>query len=79
MSQNALLHETELPDGIFYDGRLYVGVDGYRSTEHPGLAAAIDEELARRNASVDESNAEVKALLAEAEREAAAYLSSVQA
>ena len=68
-----------LPEGVFYDGRGYVDMDGEWSAQHPALRDAVDNELRRRNAEVDALNAGMADRLAKLAAEADGYMERVGA
>ena len=74
-----LRDHVALPEGVFYDGRGYISMDGDRTDEHPGWDDALAELLDELNAEVREANVAVDAALAEADAQAAVYLRSVGA
>ena len=69
---------AQLPDGVFYDGRGYVDMDGAWSARHPALRGAVDNELRRRNAEVDALNTGMADRLAKLAAEADAYMEGVR-
>ena len=72
-----VLHNSPLPDDVFFDGRLYVSMDGDRSEDHPELGNAVEKLLATLNESVDAANGAADAAAAAAEVDGAAYLALV--
>ena len=52
-----LRDNAPLPDDVFYDGRMYISMDGDKSEDHPELESGVEKLLAELNATVDEANA----------------------
>ena len=59
-----LRDHVALPEGVFYDGRAYISMDGDRYDEHPSMDGAVAELLDSLNADVRAANAAVEATLA---------------
>ena len=74
-----LLEAAALPEGWFYDGRMYIDSDGAKSAEHPSLAAAVVALLAEKNAAVEQHNAAVRGDAARAAAEEKEFMLAVNA
>ena len=72
-----VLEHVALPEDVFYDGRLFISMDGDKFEEHPGLEDALTSLLQEMNAEVDVVNAEADAVVRQAEVEAAEYMRQV--
>ena len=70
----AKLAEGPLPDDTFFDGRVYVDMDGSKSEEHPDFEAGVEALLKELNAEVDAANQVAKSAAAKAQVEAKEYL-----
>ena len=74
-----LRDNAPLPDDVFYDGRMYISMDGDKSEDHPELESGVEKLLAELNATVDEANAVADEAARVAEVEGEAYLRSLAA
>jgi len=77
--RSELFEHGTLPDDVFFDGRMYVSMDGDRSFDHPDLEIGITSLLAELNAEIDVANAAADAAAAKAAAEADEYLARVAA
>ena len=51
-----LRDNTPLPEGIYYDGRSYISMDGDRTEEHPSWDVGLEALLNEMNMEVSEAN-----------------------
>jgi len=72
--RESLRDNAPLPEGVFYDGRSYVSMDGDKSEHHPDIDAGLSKLLTELNAGVQGENEEADAAAARAEAEASQYL-----
>jgi hypothetical protein len=69
-----LRDNVPLPEDVFFDGRVYVEMDGTKSEEHPDLEQAVLELIGELNSEIERANASAKEENAKAQADATAYL-----
>ena len=69
-----LRDNVPLPEDVFFDGRVYVEMDGTKSEEHPDLEQAVLELIGELNSEIERANASAKEENAKADADATAYL-----
>ena len=55
----AKIQGQELPDGWFFDGRMYMDFDGHYQQEHPSLQMHLNHYLAEQNGKIGDYNRQV--------------------
>ena len=69
-----LRDHAPLPEDVFYDGRVYVDMDGSKSDDHPDFEAGVLALLDELNSEVERANASANEVIIQAQADAAAYL-----
>jgi len=75
--RDSMRDNAPLPEGVFYDGREYIDMDGNRSENHPDMEVGLQRLLTELNTSVNGENEAADAAMAQAKAEAARYINAL--